>query len=400
MPPSAPLPNLPPLTEAEAGHAARVLAMLQERIRSAGGFLDFEQFMELVLYAPGLGYYSAGARKLGAGGDFATAPEISDLFSECVAEQCAQVLGRLGGGDVLEFGAGSGRMAAVILQALAARDALPERYCILEVSADLAERQRLRIAQLPAELARRVQWLERWPQAPVQGVLLANEVLDALACQRFVVRATGVRVLGVAVGTDAGRADAPLLEAERPASAALTAEIAHLQGELAVPLPLGYRSEVSLRAAPWVRAAADCLERGVLLIFDYGLPRAHYYHPERALGTLRCHFRQRAHDDWTLHPGLQDITAWVDFTRIAEAAADAGLEVRGFVTQAAFLLGTGIEERLAAVDDAAMRARLAGEAHRLLLPGEMGEAFKVMALARGLEGPLAGFVHQDLRHQL
>lgn len=395
MPPSAPLSSLPPLTQAEAEHAARVLTLLRERIRSAGGFLDFEQFMELVLYAPGLGYYSAGAHKLGSGGDFATAPEISDLFSECVAEQCAQTLQRLGGGEIVEFGAGSGRMAAVVLQSLARRGTLPERYRILEVSADLAARQRSRIAQLPPELAGRVHWLERWPASPVQGVLLANEVLDALACQRFVVRATGIQTLGVALG-----AQAELTEAERPAVPTVALAVEQLQRELPVPLPLGYRSEVSLRVGPWVAAAAQCLERGALLIFDYGLPRAHYYHPERMLGTLRCHFRQRAHDDWRSHPGLQDITAWVDFTRVAEAAVDAGLEVLGFVTQAAFLLGTGIEERLAAAEDAATRVRLAGEARRLLLPGEMGEAFKVMALTRGLEGSLSGFAHQDLRQQL
>jgi SAM-dependent MidA family methyltransferase len=395
MPASPPLTTLPPLTAAEAEHAARVLAMLRERIAGAGGFLDFEEFMQLALYAPGLGYYSAGAQKLGVAGDFVTAPEVSDLFSECVAQQCAEVLRALGGGEILEFGAGSGRMAATVLRTLAALDALPERYRILEVSGELAARQRARLAALPPELAARVSWLERWPEEPLCGVMLANEVLDALACQRFIVDASGVRALGVALGPEA-----QLIEVERPASAPLALECGRLLRELPGALSEGYCSELCLRTAPWIAAAAERLARGALLIFDYGLPRAHYYHPQRTAGTLRCHYRQRAHEDWLWHPGLTDITAWVDFTRVAEAAVDAGLEVLGFATQAAFLLGTGIEARVAAAGDLAARVRLAGEARRLLLPAEMGEAFKVMALGRALAGPLAGFVHQDLRHLL
>jgi SAM-dependent MidA family methyltransferase len=395
MPASAPLTTLPPLSPAEVEHAARVLAMLRERIAAAGGFLDFEEFMQLALYAPGLGYYSAGAEKLGAAGDFVTAPEMSDLFSECVARQCAEMLHALGGGEILEFGAGTGRMAATVLTTLAALDALPERYRILEVSAELAARQRARLATLPTELAARVSWLERWPEEPLRGVMLANEVLDALACQRFVVRASGVNVLGVALG-----AEGQLVEAERPASPPLERECERLLRELPGALSEGYRSELCLRTAPWLAAAGEHLAQGALLIFDYGLPRAHYYHPQRSAGTLRCHYRQRAHEEWLWHPGLSDISAWVDFTRVAEAASDVGLEVLGFATQAAFLLGTGIEARVAAARDLAERVRLAGEARRLLLPGEMGEVFKVMALGRGLAGPLAGFVHQDLRHLL
>jgi SAM-dependent MidA family methyltransferase len=395
MPASAPLTTLPPLSTAEVEHAARVLAMLRERIAAAGGFLDFEEFMHLALYAPGLGYYSAGTQKLGAAGDFTTAPEISDLFSECVARQCAEVLRALGGGEIIEFGAGTGRMAASVLSTLAALDALPERYRILEVSGELAARQRTRLAALPSALAARVSWLERWPEEPVRGVLLANEVLDALACQRFIVRASGVRALGVGLGSQA-----QLVEVERPPGAPLALECERLVGELPGALPEGYRSELCLRTAPWIAAAGECLAQGALLIFDYGLPRAHYYHPQRAAGTLRCHYRHRAHEDWLWHPGLSDITAWVDFTRVAEAGAAAGLEVLGFATQAAFLLGTGIEARIAEARDLTERVRLAGEARRLLLPGEMGEACKVMALGRSLAGALGGFALQDLRHQL
>jgi SAM-dependent MidA family methyltransferase len=393
---STPPSTLPPLTPAESEHSQAVLALVRAQIERAGGWLDFETFMDLALYAPGLGYYSAGGIKLGAGGDFTTAPETSDLFGECVARQCAELLAATGGGDILEFGAGTGRLAACVLETLQALGALPERYLILEVSADLAARQREHMARLPAALGQRVQWLTRWPQAPLNGVILANEVLDALPCQRFIVRAAErVDALGVGLAPDGS-----LIECARAASAALAQMCAQLLRELPQPLPAGYRSELCLRLAPWIAGVADCLEHGALLLFDYGLPRSHYYHPQRSGGTLRCHFKQRAHDDPLVNLGVQDITAWVDFTRVAEAADGARLEVLGFATQAAFLLGTGIGELADAAADTRTHTRRAGEARRLLLPGEMGEAFKVMALGRGVQVPLRGFVHQDLRRLL
>jgi SAM-dependent MidA family methyltransferase len=395
---SAPPSILPPLTPAEAEHSARVEALIRRRIGEAGGWIDFETYMDLALYAPGLGYYSAGSAKIGRAGDFVTAPELSDLFSRCVARQCAQALGKLahGGGELLELGAGTGRMAAAMLQELATLDALPARYAILEVSADLRSRQQERLAGLPASLREKVIWLERLPAQPIEGVILANEVLDALACRRFMIRgAAGVGELGVAIGESGA-----LVEAMRPACARVAEAVAALVTELPRPLPDGYRSELCLRVAPWVLALADSLARGLVLLFDYGLPRGQYYHPERRDGTLRCHFRQRAHDAALIHPGVQDITAWVDFTRVAEAADAARLDVLGFATQAAFLLGTGIESMLAEAADLTERTRLAGEARRLLMPGEMGEAFKVMALGRGYDRPLCGFAHQDLRASL
>ncbi len=395
MTPSTPPSMLPPLTPEEAEHSARVEASIRRRIAEAGGWIDFETFMELALYAPGLGYYSAGSAKLGPAGDFITAPELSELFGRCVARQCAEILAETGGGDIVEFGAGTGRMAAVVLQALAELDALPERYAILEVSADLGARQRERIGELPPALAERVIWLDRWPAEPVRGVVLANEVLDALACQRFVSRPGGIQALGVGVAPEGH-----LVALERPAELRLAAACEAILSGLPRPLPEGYRSELCLRVEPWVRGVADFLERGAVLILDYGLPRSHYYHPDRGEGTLRCHFKHRAHDDPLARVGVQDITAWVDFTRVAEAADAAGLEVLGFATQAAFLLGTGIEALVARVGDPAARARAASEARQLLLPGEMGEAFKVMALGRECSGPLRGYAHQDLRVSL
>jgi SAM-dependent MidA family methyltransferase len=346
--------------------------------------------MELALYAPGFGYYSAGSVKLGAGGDFVTAPEVSDLFSQCVARQCADVLAETGG-EILELGAGSGRMAATILQSLAEIGVLPDRYAILEVSADLSDRQRIRMQQLAPELRERVVWLNRLPETSIRGVMLANEVLDALPFQRFVVRGGCVHELGVGLEGDSF---AWREKATAPAAADA------LIRQLPFPLPDDYTSELCLRVEPWIAGVGQCLDQGALLLFDYGLPRAHYYHPQRTDGTLRCYFKQRAHDNPFINIAVQDITAWVDFTRVAEAALEAQLEVTGFATQAAFLLGTGIETLTARASDVADRARLAGEARRLLLPGEMGESFKVMALCRNLQQPLLGFAHQDLRRSL
>jgi SAM-dependent MidA family methyltransferase len=425
---SAPHSILPPLSPDEERHSGAAAALICDRIVAAGGWLSFAQFMELALYAPGFGYYSAGSVKLGAGGDFVTAPEVSDLFSRCVARQCADVLAETGG-EILELGAGTGRMAVTILQSLAEMGVLPERYAILEVSADLSDRQRSRVQQLPPELRDRVVWLDRLPETPIRGVMLANEVLDALPFQRFAVRGGRAYELGVGFGIEpadvrrgvglAGAAGVELADV-RPSLGLAGANTAagaadafawreagddfvaatSMLSELRDPLPDGYVSELCLRVEPWITGVGQCLERGALLLFDYGLPRAHYYHPQRTDGTLRCYFKQRAHDDPFINIGVQDITAWVDFTRVGEAALAAGLDVAGFATQAAFLLGTGIEALVAEPTDTATHARLAGEARRLLLPGEMGESFKVMALCRNLQQPLRGFAYQDLRTSL
>ncbi|MGH8267050.1 MAG: class I SAM-dependent methyltransferase [Steroidobacteraceae bacterium] len=390
---------LPPLSPEERRHSAGVAALIRDEIASAGGWVSFERFMELALYAPGLGYYSAGSFKIGAGGDFVTAPEVSDLFSRCLARQCAEVL-QATGGEILELGAGTGRMAATLLTSLAAQAVLPERYLIIEVSADLAARQRARLALLPLGLRQRVMWLEQLPPRPLRGVILANEVADALPCRRFICQAGGVAELGVALGNGTGSGELTFREQRGAADATLAQACAELFAALPAPLPAGYASEVCLRVAPWIAALSECLERGALLLCDYGLPRRHYYHRERTSGTLRCHFKQRAHDDPCINVGVQDITAWVDFTRLAHGALAADLTVSGFTTQAAFLLALGLEALVAEAGDGAQRARLAGEARRLIMPEEMGEAFKVMALTRGCEVPLTGFTLQDLRHLL
>jgi SAM-dependent MidA family methyltransferase len=383
---------LPPLRPEEARHGAAVLQVLHAAIATHGGWLAFDDYLRIVLYAPGLGYYSAGSAKFGRRGDFVTAPLVSDLFGRCVGRQCAEVL-RLCGGDVLEMGAGTGDLAASVLATLHELELLPQHYYILDISADLRSRSQQRLARLPEALRARVHWLDALPAVPIAGVILANEVADALPFKRFVIAAETVLERGVALS-----AQGELVEADRPADATLRADVGRIAAALPAPWPNGYQSELCPLLQPWIAAIGAALGCGAALIIDYGLPRHEYYHPQRSSGTLRCHFRHRAHEDPLRYPGLQDISAWVDFTRVAEAAADATLAVAGYCTQAAFLLAMGIEAELAA--SGAQLARLASQARQLLLPAEMGETFKLMALTRGLEAPLGGFVYQDLRRSL
>ena len=386
---------LPALSPEELAHGEAVAAHLRAEIAAAGGWIGFDRYMELVLYAPGLGYYSAGARKLGPAGDFITAPEVAPVFSRCVATQCAEVLDGLGGGDVLELGAGSGAMAAAMLAEFEALGRVPARYRILDVSADLRARQHATIASAVPQLLDRVEWLERLPDA-FEGIVVANEVLDALPVERFAWRRGDVHELGVVADGTGFRT------AERPATPALAAAVRHLRETCGAEWPEGYVSEVCGRLAPWLGALAASLVRGVMLFVDYGLPRREFYAAERAAGTLACHFRHRYHDDPYARPGLEDVTAWVDFTAVAEAADAAGLQVAGYTTQAHFLIGNGLDRRLREVADLDIvgRVNLSRQAMVLTLPGEMGERFKAIALAKGYDAPLAGFAVRDLRHTL
>jgi len=387
--------ELPPLTDAERAHGERLAALLHAEIAQAGGWISFARYMQLALYAPGLGYYSAGARKLGAAGDFVTAPEVAPVFSRCLAAQCAEVLDTLGGGDVLELGAGSGTMAATLLAELERRDRLPGRYLILDVSADLRERQRATLGESVPHLLERVAWLDRLPER-LAGVVLANEVLDAMPVERFVLRGGVVHALGVSARS--GRFE----WSEAQAPDALREAVRALQREAGADWADGYVSEINLGLTGWFAALAGSLERGVALFVDYGLPRREYYAAERRDGTLLCHFRHRFHADPFVNPGLQDITAWVDFTAVAEAATAAGLVVAGYTTQAHFLIGCGIGEFLADVAglDVVERVNLSRQAMVLTLPGEMGERFKAVALANRYDAPLRGFAARDLRHTL
>ena len=383
-----------PAPSAEAmAHSGRLATLIRDEIAAAGGRLGFDRFMELALYAPGLGYYSAGARKFGEEGDFVTAPELSTLFSRCLARQCAEVLGAIEGGAILEFGAGSGVMAADILVELAALDCLPERYCILELSAELRERQRETLQAKVPQHAARVVWLDRLPGAGFRGVVLANEVLDAMPVHRFRIRGEAACELYVTIDGE-GFA----LQEGEPA-AEVAARLALLRQQL--PLADGYESELNLRAEDWVRSIGDFLAQGVALLVDYGFPRSEFFHPQRSSGTLMCHYRHRAHDNALILPGLQDITAHVDFTAVAEAALAAGLSVRGYASQANFLIANGLTALLAeAGGDTKRQLTLSAQVKRLTMPGEMGELFKVMALTRGWDRPLQGFTLRDERGRL
>lgn len=386
-----------PQPDADAlAHSDRLVDHIRRQIGQQGGRISFADYMQLALYAPGLGYYSAGATKFGAGGDFVTAPEISAFFSQCVAGQCAEVLRALGGGVLLEPGAGRGVMAADILAELDRLDCLPEEYLILEPSADLRERQAALISERVPELAGLVHWLDHVPDKSVRGVVVANEVADALPVERFTMAAGQVQEVGVSV---AGERFAASLQ---PAAGELLKSVQAVLQDLGQQLPDGYNSEVCLQLAPWVQALGGWLEEGVVLLFDYGFSRREYYLPERCAGTLRCYYRHRAHDDPFVWPGLQDITAWVDFSRLAEAAAAAAMEVAGYTTQAHFLLAAGLDERVAAVigDDAQAQAEFAHGLRQLLLPGEMGDAIKVMALTKGNVSAPTAMLGRDMRSAL
>lgn len=375
--------------------ATEISARLAEHIRAemaaAGGLLPFDRFMDLALYAPGLGYYVAGAVKLGRDGDFVTAPEISPLFGRCLASQCAEVLDRIGGGDLLELGAGTGTLAVEVLRALEQADTLPERYLILEPSSDLQDRQRTLIRKRIPHLGGRCRWLTRLP-SKLRGVVLANEVLDAMPVHRFRIRNDG----GIDEICVAERAGA-LVEVSAPVrSPGLADAVAALHAEGFAQDP-GYASEINLRLPLWLKALGLALDRGLILLVDYGYPRPAYYQPDRTMGTLMCHLRHQAHGDPYTHIGLQDITAHVDFTAVAEAGVAVGLDLAGFTTQANFLIGCGIDRLLSESNEP---FELTPGAKQLLLPTAMGERFKVLGLTTGVDGPLRGFSIRDLRDRL
>jgi SAM-dependent MidA family methyltransferase len=387
---AAPDPRtLPPPTAEERALSGRLQHRIRDEIVAAGGAISFARFMELALYAPGLGYYSAGKHKFGAAGDFVTAPELGSLFARCLARQCQPLLAELGGGDILEAGAGSGALAADLLLELDALGALPARYLILELGAELRARQAETLRQRAPQFLQRVHWLDALPSG-VRGVVLANELLDALPVERFKITEAGIKRQDVAWENEG------FAWRERPADESLRERLEPLA------LAPGYVSEINLQAEAWVRSVADVLQQGVMLLVDYGFPRAEFYHPQRAGGTLMCHYRHRAHDDPLVLVGLQDITAHVDFTAIAEAGTAAGLAPAGYTSQAAFLIACGLESLTAASDPENTRAHLAltQQIKKLTLPHEMGELYKVIALARGVREPLRGFARHDRRGRL
>ena len=358
-----------------------------DEIEAAGGWIGFDRFMELALYAPGMGYYSGGAHKFGAAGDFVTAPEISSLFACTLATQVAQVLA-LSAPQIIEVGAGSGRLAADLLLELELRGALPERYRILDLSGELRERQRATISQRAPHLLDRVDWLDRLPER-FDGLVLANELLDAMPVQLVVWHDAAILERGVAWAND------EFVWRDRPAAGRLLEKARAVAADF--PLADGYVGEICLASADWTASWAGILGQGALLLIDYGFPRHEFYHPQRDTGTLMCHYRHQAHGEPFFLPGLQDITAHVDFTAIVEAGFDAGLEFLGYTTQAAFLINCGLAEVLSRtpVDEHLRYLPQAQAAQKLISPAEMGDLFKVIALGKGIGETLIGFAQGD-----
>ena len=382
-----------PVPDADArAHSERVVTAIRAAIARADGFIPFSRYMDLALYAPGLGYYAAGATKLGPAGDFITAPEATPLFALALATQIAAILAATHRREIVELGGGSGRLAADLLAALAARDALPSRYAILEVSPELVRRQRETLTRIvPAHLDR-VAWLSSLP-ATIDGAVIANEVLDAIPCTVIARRSGHWSERGVT--WDDARAG--FAWAERSANA----PVAHLAAAR-FPGSGDYLSEINPAAEALVEDVGRRLVAGAAVFIDYGFPAAEYYHPQRNEGTLICHYRHRAHDDPFVYPGLTDITAHVDFTAMAEAGERAGLDVAGYTAQEPFLVGCGILDALAAVapPSSSTYIRAAAAVQKLLAPSEMGELFKVLALARSGNVAWPGFGIADRRHRL
>ena len=384
------LPQPSPEALEQSGHLDTRLRTL---IKAEGGWISFATYMAEALYTPGLGYYSGGARKFGAGGDFITAPELTPLFGEALATQVQQIMD-LSLPHVIEVGAGTGLLAADLLLELERRNALPESYAILEVSGELRERQFDTLASKAPHLTSRVSWLDGLPER-FSGALVANEVLDVMPVHLIAWRPEGIFERGVALNDEGRFAWADRLATGRVAEAAVALD-------LALPTEGEYVSELNLAGRAWIGEWAARLDQGALLLVDYGYPRSEYYLASRSTGTLLCYFRHHAHGDPFLWPGLNDITAFVDFTAIAEAGFEAGLDVLGYTDQANLLFNCGILESLSrrAPEESADYIRAAKAVQRLTGHHEMGELFKVIALGRGITQPLIGFRRRARLHTL
>ena len=346
-------------------------------------FMPFSRFMELSLYHTEFGYYRNGTVKFGREGDFITAPEISPLFAACLANQCVDIFSTMSSRVVVEFGAGSGRLAVDLLHALKKNSCEVDRYIIVELSAELQQRQQSMIAREAPDFLPCVTWCQTLPEQ-CDAVVIANEVLDAMPVEMFEVR-EDLYQLGVQKHNQTlGWSRRVVTETKlREAVAQLNLEV-----------DFQYKSEVNLFIKPWIKSISNCLRHGVVLIIDYGFPRKEYYHPERREGTLMCHYRHRSFADPLIMPGLHDITAHVDFTAVAEAADEAQLGVLGYTSQAVFLSNCGLDQMLHA-PSVRQQYENAQQVKLLTMPTEMGELFKVMALGKGYDEPLKGFRYYD-----
>lgn len=388
--------SLPDPDDAAKQRSAELTAHIVEVCRQRGGSIAFSEFMQMALYQPGLGYYTGGLQKFGAAGDFVTAPELSPLFSQCIARQAAQVINALERADILEFGAGSGVMAADMLLELERLQALPEHYYILELGAELRQRQKQTIAEKAPHLLASVRWLDALPDRAIQGVVVANEVLDAMPVECFRVNEGAVERLCLSA------ADGRLQAGYAVADEDFARYVRLIEQHRGKPFETGYCSEFNPALDGWLAGVYAALSHGVVLLIDYGYVLSEYYLDERSRGTLMCHYQHRAHADPLWYPGLQDITAFVDFSSVADAADGAGFRVCGYTTQAMFLMGCGLGEihQSLVSDDPRQQIMLAQQIKTLTLPSEMGERFKVMALSKHVDLSLIGFSLQDYRNRL
>ena len=393
--------SLPEPNQESILHSQKLIKHIQKYITRHSS-LPFSKFMEMALYTPQLGYYSGGLPKIGKTGDFITAPEVSPIFSRCLARQAAQVLAEIPFQDnpsIIEFGAGQGTMAKDILLELQALQQPLHRYYILEVSADLKQRQKQTLeAHLTSEWFEKIVWLDALPKTSINGVVFANEVLDAMPFERIRIEPNQALQGHVRFNETSQQFE---WDYQTITDKGLQKFANQLIKHIGKVSDLGYETEINLNLKPWLKSLGDVLENGSMFLIDYGYSRHEYYQPARVMGTLRCHYQHRAHSNPFFYPGLQDITAHVDFTAVAEEAFDSGFKIAGFTTQANFLMGTGLLEMSFNADaDISEQIKIAQQIKTLTLPDEMGETFKVIGLTKNFNQPLIGFSVRDLRHQL
>jgi len=387
--------DLPTPTIDEVEHSRKLSEVIKREITDAGGWIDFEHYMQLALYAPGLGYYTAGAQKFGEQGDFITSPEISPLFAQTLANPIAKLLAKIPAAKIIEFGAGSGKLAADLLLALQTLKKLPDEYLIIELSAELQQRQREIILQKAPDLLDRVQWLSHLPETSINAIVIANEVLDAMPVKRFTLKDKRIKLLGVEV------CEQTLKLSYKEADEKIKDKVDLLEIEID-NADLVYSSEINLQIRPWVKSLSQCINIGAVYLIDYGYPRSEYYSEERHMGSFLGYYRHRSIDAPLWYPGLQDLTAFVDFTEVAEAAIENGFDVDGFTSQGNFLINAGLAGVVENVktDTDIQRLQIVQQMKTLSLPGEMGERFKVIGLSKGLDENVPGFELRDFRYRL
>jgi len=387
--------DLPKPSREEIAHSQKLSEVIAQHIQAAGGWIDFEQYMQLALYASGLGYYTAGAQKFGEQGDFITSPEVSPLFAQSLARPVANLLAKISDASIIEFGAGSGKLAVDLLLSLDALNQIPDHYIIIELSAELQLRQRQTIEKKAPHLIDRVQWLSCLPEIPLNGIVIANEVLDAMPVKRFSLQDKKISLLGVNI------ANGSLALNYQEADKNIIEKINTLNINFSYD-DHAYTSELNCHIKPWIKSLSHCLNKGAVYIIDYGYPRSEYYSDDRHMGTFMGYYRHRSLDAPLWYPGLQDLTAFVDFTEVAEAAIENGFDVDGFTSQGNFLINIGLSDVVDRMefDSEIERLNTIQQVKTLSLPGEMGERFKVIGLSKGLDENVPGFEVRDFRYRL